>query len=465
LQSSFEGRILMNDVMAAVEPVANLPILVQEAFIDPIRSVLIIDDRYPTWDTIFGKEGYERNDNRWVRPEQVHRVVQQFRDKSPAMTVDIHDGGDNAEISRYLHQSDLLVLDYQLEPTEPYGIKASQILGKLLASTHFNLVVVHTDTDDLVAPFNTILLSLLQPIACDEKKLTMGSKLLEKTEEANDWDDIEAEVEEAFRQGSYLAYRRAHAQEVTPSEFIDDYPEAAKFKTICEKAGWKPGECRLALYWALSRHETRMVNTDVNTQFRWCAPGESDHVWIRTTGGFIAFAQKQNTQLLDILRDALADWKPSPSRMISSRIRAEISSLGVMAEDSTFSDRKAYWRYYQELLAVDVTGDTGDSQRRTLIEAHAARHVERLLDKVGVKAVEFGLKLVECDPTTSDKASPGFSSHYGVPATAKGHADVTINHYNAYISTKPVSGWHLQPGHLLKVGSERAIWSPSKRLR
>ncbi|UWM82133.1 response regulator receiver domain [Rhizobium sp. SRDI969] len=446
----------MNDVMAAAEPIANLPILVQEAFIDPIRSVLIIDDRYPTWDTIFGKEGYERNDKRWAPPEQMHRVVQQFRDKSPALTVDIHDGGDNAEISRYLHQSDLLVLDYQLEPKEPYGIKASQILVKLLASTHFNLVVVHTDTDDLVTPFNTILLSLLSPIASDGSKVTMGSKLLEKAQEEGDWEDIEAEVEEAMREGSYLAYRRALDKNVSPSQFIDDYPEAAKFKAICEKAGWKAGECRLALYWALSKHETRMVKTDGKTQFRWSSPGESDHAWIRTSGGFIAFAKKQNTQLLDTLRDALADWKPSPSRMISSRIRAEISSLGVMAEDTTFSDRRAYWKYYQELLASDVTGEAGDSQRRTLIEAHAARHTERLLDKVGAKAVEFGLKLVKCDPTSSDPAAPGFASHYEVPPSAEGGTDLTINHYNAYISTKPVSGWHLQPGHLLKLGRE--LW-------
>ena len=191
-------------------------------------------------------------------------------------------------------------------------------------------------------------------------------------------------------------------------------------------------------------------------QFKWRYPGESDHPWIRTSGGFIAFAKKQNTQLLETLRDALADWKPSPSRMISSRIRAEISALGVMAEDTTFSDRRAHWKYYQELLAAKATSEAGDSQRKTLIEAHVARHTERLLDKVGIKAVEFGLKLVQSDPTSSDPNAAGFASHYEVPPTIEGGPDLAINHYNAYISTKPVSGWHLQPGHLLQVENE--LW-------
>lgn len=448
----------MSEAVAAIDPGTNLSSLVKEAFIDPIRSVLIIDDRYPTWDTIFGKGGYDRDDTkRWATPEAMHEVVRQFRDKSPALTVDIHDGGDHAEISRSLHQSDLLVLDYQLEAAAPFGVKASEILKKLLSSTHFNLVVVHTDTEDLVVPFNTILLSLLSPVANEEQKIARAQALIDKADEDSDWEDLGAELAGAVTQGVYLAYRRAVDGGATPAQFIEKYAEAAQFRDVCEKAGWKPGECRLALCWALSKHEAQMaVDVGQPKQFRWRSPGESEHAWIRTNRGFIAFAKKQNTQLLDTLTKALADWKPSPSRMISSRIRAEISALGVMAEDTTFGDRRAYWRYYQELLAVDVTGDTGDSHRRTLIEAHAARHTERLLDEVGKKAIEFGLKLVACDPSASDPKADGFASHYGMPSLLDGEPDLTLNHYNAYISTKPVSGWHLQPGHLLKIGKE--LW-------
>ncbi|WP_158044250.1 response regulator receiver domain [Skermanella pratensis] len=153
----------MSEAAAATVPEANLSTLVQETFIDPIRSVLIIDDRYPTWEKIFGESGYDPTNNKWADREKMLQVVSQFRAKSPALTVDIHDGTDNAQISSYLHQSDLLVLDYHLESSAPYGVLAADILRRLMNSTHFNLVVVHTEIDDLIEPFNNILLSLLPP--------------------------------------------------------------------------------------------------------------------------------------------------------------------------------------------------------------------------------------------------------------------------------------------------------------
>ena len=434
----------------------TLSTLVHEAFIEPIRSVLIIDDRYPTWERIFSDPGYDPTDPKWAEREKILEVVSQFRAKSPALTVDIHDGADNANISRYLHQSDLLVLDFQLESVAPFGVLAAGILARLLNSTHFNLVVVHTESDDLIKPFNSILLSLLPPIANDPGRIESGQKIIEDAEDQVA-DDIQTRLDASLKVADYLAFRRALDQGVTANEFMEHDQAAASFRAICDEAQWKPGERRLMWYWTLAKHERRMEGeVKKNSGFKWKSPDETKTPWIRTSGGFVAFARKQNTELLDILRSALEDWKPTPSRMISSRIRAEISALGVMAEDTTFSDRRAHWKYYQELLATDISGDAGDSHRRTLIEAHAARHTERLLDHVGSKAVTFGLKLVKCDPSSVDPTTDGFGSHYGVLPPAAGEPDVALNHYNAYISTKPVSGWHLQPGHIIK--SENELW-------
>jgi len=445
----------MAEAAAAMAPVNNLSTLVHEAFIAPIRSVLIIDDRYPTWETIFRKE-YDPESDKWAGSERILQVVSQFRSKSPALTVDIHDGTDNAEISKFLHQSDLLVLDYQLEPVAPHGVIAAEILTRLMNSTHFNLVVVHTETADLVEPFNSILLRLLPPTATDTAKINRGQDLIE-TAEDEIAEDIQMRLVASLTASGYLAFRRALDQGVLPKDFIETAPEAAGFRDICKEAKWNGGQCRTMWYWVLSKHEGNMKgDTRELSGFKWKSPDETERPWIRASAGFVAFARKQNTELLETLRLALEDWKPSPSRMISSRIRAEISALGVMAEDTTFNDRRAHWKYYQELLAADGGDETGDSHRRTLIEAHAARHTERLLDKVGVKAVDFGLKLVECDPGATTLGAEGFATHYGVPAPVEGEQDVALHHYNAYVSTKPVSGWHLQPGHIIKVGKD--LW-------
>lgn len=446
----------MHDAAATTKPEDNLSKLVHEAFIEPIRSVLIIDDRYPTWEMIFSDPGYDSKNTKWADRDKILEVVSQFRAKSPAMTVDIHDGANNANISSYLHQSDLLVLDFQLESVAPFGVLAAGILRRLLSSTHFNLVVLHTETDDLIGPFNRILLSLLPPFAKDPVRLERAQKVVEDAEE-NISDDIQTRLANSVEEADYLAFRRALDKGVTSNDFMETSDAAAEFRAICDEAKWKPGQRRLMWCWTLAKHETNMTGElKEKSGFKWKAPDESDWPWIRSSGGFVAFAVKQNTELLDILRRALEDWKPSPSRMISSRIRAEISASGVMAEDTTFSDRRAHWKYYQELLATDASGDAGDSHRRTLVEAHAARHAERLLDKVGAKAVEFGLRVVKCDPTAADPDAEGFSSHYDVPPQIVGEPDVALNHYNAYISTKAVSGWHLQPGHIIDV--DRELW-------
>ncbi len=73
---------------------------------------------------------------------------------------------------------------------------------------------------------------------------------------------------------------------------------------------------------------------------------------------------------------------------------------------------------------------------------------------LAAKAVDFGMRVVKCDPRSKDPNAAGFSDHYDVSPPAAGEPDAALNHYNAYISTKAVSGWHLQPGHIIAIGKD-----------
>ena len=458
----------MHDVAAVEPPKTIFSDLVKEAFIDPIRSVLIIDDQYPTWEQIFSEEGYDSADNeRWATKANILKVVRQFRKMSPALTVDIHDGKHNEEIGSYLHQSDLLVLDYQLEKSEPHGVRAAEIIADLLKNNHFNLVMVHTAIGDLIDPFNMILMSLLTPMDISEERAAAGLKLIEDIEESenNDLANALEDLKTALNATAYVALR-AHLNDNGKSfGFINDAPEMEAFRIIAEKAGWDVPARLKVLDWGMAVHDRRVAAYKaLPRDLRWSAPGKGKQPWIRTNGGFIAFADKKNTELLDILRAAIEDWRPSPSRLMSSRIRAEISLQGAGAEDSALSDKHAYWQYYQELRGspLDASPQAARNHRKTLLESHAARHTERLLDLIGMKAVAFGLKVLEADPTEADAKTPGFSEHYAIKATTKKEREKALAHYNAHISTKPVSGWHLHPGHIFKIGQEMWVClSPS----
>ena len=430
----------------------NLSTLVKEAFIDPIRSVLIIDDRYPTWETIFSTEGYDPKQKKWADRNVILEVVQQFRATSPALTVDIHDGVDDPNISKFLHQSDLLILDYQLEANEPHGIIATNIIDHLFKSAHFNLIVLHTDEPDLNTPFNQILFTLLPPIPLDPQRINLSEDIIANAEDGG-LDNIKSRLYESVNKATYLEYRRARDGDVETKAFIKRAPAAAQFKAICDEAKWSNEE-RISV-WAsiINVHQTKMLSSaNEKTGFKWKSLGETDWPWIRTSGGFVAFSQKPKTNLIDTLQNALEDWKPSPSRLISARIRAEISAKGVMAEDATFNDRRAHWRYYQELLA-NISDESRDFHRKSLLEAHTARHTERLLDQVSEKVTDFGMRVVKCDPQAKG-SEEGFSSHYDLPSLGCEEKDLSLHHYNAYISTKSVSGWHLQPGHIILLDND-----------
>ncbi|MCM2453559.1 response regulator receiver domain [Agrobacterium vitis] len=458
----------MNDVAAVMRPKTTFSDLVKEAFIDPIRSVLIIDDQYPTWEQIFSDEGYDPTDmKRWATKSDILKVVQQFRKMSPALTVDIHDGKHNEEIGSYLHQSDLLVLDYQLEKSEPHGVRATEIIADLLKNNHFNLVMVHTAIGDLIDPFNKILMSLLTPLGMLDKNVEAGFKLIGDFEDSenNDLDNALEGLKTALNATAYVALRAHLNDNGKAFGFVTDAPEMEAFRIIAEKAGWDIPARLKVMDWGMAQHDRRVAAYKASPRdLRWSVPGNGRKPWIRTNGGFIAFADKKNTELLDILQAAIEDWRPSPSRLMSSRIRAEISLLGAGAEDSALSDKHAYWQYYQELRGapLDASPQAARNHRKTLLESHAARHTERLLDLIGMKAVAFGLKVLEADPTEADAKVPGYAEHYALKSITKKEREKALAHYNAHISTKPVSGWHLHPGHIFKIDQE--VWvclSPS----
>lgn len=457
----------MTELAMAGEPKPTFSDLVKQAFIDPIRSVLIIDDQYPTWEQIFGDEGYDSTDNtRWTPKSKILKVIKQFRNVSPALTVDIHDGQHNEQIGNYLHQSDLLVLDYQLEKNEPHGVRAAEIIADLLNNNHFNLVMIHTAIGDLVDPFNAILMSMLTPLTIPAARVAQGLVLIEALEDSGDqaFANVLEELRAALNATAYVALQRHVMNEGKPADFMKSALELTAYREIAGRAGWNVNDSLKVMEWGMSLHNVKVAAYEAPPRdLRWSAPGSRRKAWIRTNGGFIAFADKKNTELLKILQAAIEDWRPSPSRLMSSRIRAEISKQGAGAEDNALSDKHAYWQYYQELRGapLDTSPVAHKNRRKTLLESHAARHTERLLDLIGKKAVSFGLQVLEADPSEANAKRPGFSKHYAIKSSVK-ERDKALAHYNAHISTKQISGWHLQPGHIFKFDQEMWVClSPS----
>jgi hypothetical protein len=439
---------------------------IKDAFIEPIRSVLIIDDDYPTYSEILDRQsatlkGGEPLDSKkgWLNsPEKIKKVVESFRKRARPLLVDIHDGrgadGKEEDLAFHLHQSDLLVLDYQLDGNSGDGTRAIEIARRVMANNHFNLVMVHT-TAKLEDAFREMLLGLMAPCArkVQEKEVTRRNELILQAE--FDDDQILDRLRAAFREEQYFRCRK-DPKAVFEAFRKGEQPFAEAF-VLCNAASWNGADLRFMFRWLIEDFETRsakkMQPAGEEALPQW---SETDR-WIRSKSGFIAFTNKSNdVDILDELLRSLIDWSPKPSRLFLTKLRSELEQFGVAAEDAALGNDYVLARWYSELLKGN------DSDRKTLIGTAIARHSEQLLDFVQESVLDFAEKLIIADSAGPLVGHALVADHFKIDLDDKVAGTKADEDHNVFACTKKPQGWHLQTGHIFTAA--KSYWvclSPS----
>lgn len=450
--------------------------LVKQAFIDPIRSVLIIDDQYPTWEeTLNNQRPAAAQDEalqalslakKWRSdPDSPASVIAQFRKRKPALVIDIHDAKSSAPVTGedpaqvlapdHLHQSDLLILDYNLEgsSTGVSGLLARSYLASILQNQHFNLVVVHTEEPSLQSVFFDCILSL--HIACsnafDDKQKDLISAIEEKMD---DWVDAEKfnpkDLENYLDVGSYLDLR--HPQNDQSNSFSQYMrPNGGATGPLSALAQWadqlelKGADRKAFAFWAIKEFEKNkreMLSDSPFEGLNWSS--DEGRLWLRTGRGFVTFVKKEQIDLLSELQESLIAWQPTPSRLLSAMLRHEISCNGVEAEDRTLSKKHVFAYFYHQISA-----SSSPQERSVLHRDQFRRQMEALAFQVEDSIAEFGEKIHQ-----SDESNGGiYHSHYGVDLKKDGETNKALHHFNSYVSTLPIKPGQnqLDCGHILKI--------------
>jgi Response receiver domain len=435
--------------------------LIQEAFIDPIRSVLIIDDDYPTWEEILEPKSLanicavagkaDQGAKSWLRePAPVLELIKKFRQKKPGLMIDIYDGAkasdtDEDVLASHLHQSDMLILDYQLNGDKGDGKKSRSIAHALLENRHFNLVVVHTKADSLAVPFNEMVISLLTPcpkLKDNTEEIAQAKALIGDFEAENTDVNIRRHLQAAFGAEQYFYVRHPKTGIKSPGMIIQGLAPFAEFKEVLDRLDFKKSDVTKFIFWAMQEFENNHKDQFGKQQYReltWS--GDYNCLWIRTDSGFISFAKKDEPDLIGVLKKAIVAWQPSPSRLLSAKFRSQIDEHGVIVEDKALSNRHVYAKFYERIFR-----GTSD-ERMSLIDDHVDRHIEQLTTEIKDEIRRFGISIVESD-------TGSYSKHYGVDLEVKIENELAIKHYNGYISTKKVGGWHLTCGHIFSLNND-----------
>jgi hypothetical protein len=437
---------------------------IEEAFVKPIRSVLIVDDDYPTLDEMLdlevahGGEGRPpRTGKTWYdNPERIKSVIDGFRQPQRPLLVDIHDGANvdakgDAKVASHLHQSDLLVLDYELDKTRPQdGARAIEILRGLSTNDHFNLVVVHT-SEDLDLVYREVILGLLAPMddrLTDAEGHTVDQLIAER-------EDIDGDVLQALRAAvttdQYL-HARLHATTFMRTMGQGQQPYA-DFCALADAAGWDNGNRRLVLRRLLADAEqplrARMRDVSV-AGLKWATSGVK---WAKAESVFIAFSSKaDHDDLFADLRTALEAWNPAPSRLFMAKLRAEMDEYGVVAQTEALERQHALAHWYARLLR-----SKGD-ERRWLIAESVSRHSDQLLNTILRRVETFASALVDAEAAAAgENIETRCQEHFSVDLSKPHPKKKAEREHNAFVSSKAPEGWHLTTGHVFMMDGEHWV--------
>lgn len=454
----------------ALEEQSSYGRFIREAFIDPIRTVIVVDDEFPTFEGLIDKETSKKIGETGWKPEDIRRVreiIKFCREDDRKWMVEINDGqfqaGPDTDPSiAHLHQSDLLILDYHLDPANQNdGVRAIQILRHLARNDHFNLVVVFTKGyEGSAGPIEQVAREIALCLSSRNAKMEMNSQSLESTNQiVEEWEDespgISNRLLDSVDEAAYLKVKSRCDDTYNLSEAFD-LSELQAFMQVLEVVTPAPNakQRRQILRWALHHRQDALGSrlwpdgTD-GVQYEWNSDGTN---WIRTERLFVTVVGKANApqELPEKLAAALEKWNPEPHRLLMSRLRAELDEKGVLAEGEILGNYCLQAGWLEEFLTED------SASRAWKIHNSVTRHWESLGSGVHKKVMEFSERLA-CHLLAMNREK---ALDLYAPFKMGEKRDEIALQMNRYACSKQVEGHHLTTGHILRLenGGQASNW-------
>lgn len=416
-----------------------------------MRSVLIVDDDYPTLEDVLLGKGEEDQKEWRNNREGVKNVIDGFHNTEPPLIVDVHDGSNvdtegDRQAAAHMHQCDLLVLDFELDRTKKEdGTLSIGILSRILRNEQFNLVILHTLANLKERVFPAVIRQILPPadafISAKEYDEVHDLFVAHQIEEGNG--EVYSTLEKSITLGHYLYFRKNRC--AWPLEKTPERPDYNAVNKAAAALGLATDEGRsLVARYALRRWEEDNLSAPAATaqgRFEW---SEKEPMWIRCESGFIAFTNKDpKGRLLDDLTEALVAWRPPPSRLFLAKLRAELDRAGVLAEGKALGNRQVLAHWYKSLLKG--SGATRDMT----ISATVTRHTDMLMDDILPQVRDFASRIVTAEDPEADPATlclDYFDVDLSIPAIRK----AALNEHNAFVCSKEPDAAHLVTGQIFK---------------
>lgn len=320
----------------------------------PLRTVLMIDDEFPSLgDMLAGEDG----STKFRQKDRARALYEGFRARD--MICDVENEIHEVRAERF-RKSDLIILDYNLGPTENDNERALTVLRQLAGSKHFNTVVVYTADPKQDEVWLAVLASLAGGWTGLPGSLTGDAR--------EHWDRLsnEEKVPEPIQE-AVMAYARTRdfksipegVRKTAKEELADLGVPLAATTAIIEAI----------LHRELARHAGRWSGEPRRRAVGGVAGGVR---WVQSHNSFIAILQKQDEQaddptdpygIMQCLGQALIGWRPNLIQIIVSEIQNVLELEALATEDSHLSEpetQTALWYYLLQAIGVLNLGEPAD---------------------------------------------------------------------------------------------------------
>lgn len=432
--------------------------LIEEAYIEPIRTVIVVDDEFPSLDGLIAKElngslpwkGQERD------AKQAMDILTYCRTRPRPWLVDFHDGrkitiSGEDKIAPYLHHSDLMILDFHLDGDHGTGDNAIRILRNLADNNHFNMVIVYTKGEN--KKIEPVLRQITLGLMLKEPSLSIEGRAKEIIENAiseweNDDPDIKSKLTDSISEKTYLDVR----QNNNGSRSLLKSPEWSSIEELLSQYTGKKLENTLWAKWLIAEKQD-----DIAGQFSETSHGEvswtwsENFNWIKTDKLFLTVVDKSNApkDLPGKLMTAIKNWQPSPHQLLMARMRAQMDEHGIIAESRVLKDRFLQAGWMQKIFSGSCI------DRKQTLKHTVDRHWESLGDNLRSDIDAYADKLATHlnaagEAKTFERFFPSIDLQKDKSTILK-----RLNNHACMKSNFEHS--HLMTGHIIELGKE--LWA------
>ena len=343
----------------------------------PLRTVLLIDDEFPTFADLAAGET-DQNRSRFRQKNRAVNLYCGFRSRD--MICDVENSVEGLDIERF-RKSDLLILDYHLGPGQSDTDRSIKLLRDLALSAHFNTIVVYTAESDLAQIWLDIVSSISGGWTQFEEELEGEAR--ERLDALSDEETLPQVSREALMQYARRRMIRhlesgvlsAARNELTALGVAQGAANDVLTAMIHRELGHRAG-----------RYASEPLRETVGSF-------DGEIYWIQTENSFVCVLQKsevseevgdESDQLMSYLTRALCAWRPNLMHILASEIQNVLDAGALASSDRLLRDPITHTALWYYLLTG--MGNVGPLERSNIRPA-LVEIVKKVVDGVRQRLV------------------------------------------------------------------------------